>query len=189
MLAIFKKIKGTQAGDTMIEVLIAIAVASFAIGTSYAIANRSILKAVTASERNQAVNITESEISALKNRYIYTERNKFNSQFAVPSGFVAASYPATAQHFCLDATATNPGDDSTWLPKVNNISSQTDMNSTGWDDACKINTSSTTYFVDIAATVTTTSSSSSNRTIYEVSVVWSEAGTGHTNQSIVYYRF
>src|SRR5205814_634877 len=56
-------------GDTIVEVLMAIAIAAFAIGTCYAIANRSLQHAISARERNEAVNLMEDQIANLKVRY------------------------------------------------------------------------------------------------------------------------
>ncbi len=52
-------------GDTIVEVMIVLAVLGLAIGISYATANRSLLNARQAQENSQATEIAQSQIEAL----------------------------------------------------------------------------------------------------------------------------
>ncbi|MBX4197101.1 hypothetical protein KW801_00910 [Candidatus Saccharibacteria bacterium] len=191
MLKTINKTQKLYRGDTIIEVLIAIAVAAFAIGTSYAIANKSLNRAIAARERNEALNIVQNQITDLKLRYKNTDEVRFNQYFTVPA---SVSAPATAFHFCLLDSASDPQDDATWLPQMNNISSDSQaetLSSTYYNDAngntC-IHRGSVDYYVDISAMVTTASDRSKNRTVYKVVVRWAEPGSGRTDSSVVYYR-
>jgi type II secretory pathway pseudopilin PulG len=179
-------------GDTIIEVLIAIAIAAFAIGTSYAIANKSLQRAIDARERNEALNTIESQVSALKFRE-RTDPKNFNSGFSVPSSFGAAP-PATAFHFCLDDQSSSISDATHPWARFDNNMTDTQagtlvVGSPGYNAKCKVSGSGSAYYVDIAAQVTTSSQSSNNRTVYKISARWSGIGNGAVQQASVYYRF
>jgi type II secretory pathway pseudopilin PulG len=60
------KQKVTSAGDTIIEVLIAIAVMSFVLGSAFAISNRSQLSIQDAQEHTEALKIAQSQVEQLK---------------------------------------------------------------------------------------------------------------------------
>jgi type II secretory pathway pseudopilin PulG len=184
------RISRGQAGDTIVEVLIAIAVAAFAIGTSYAIANRSIQRAITARERNEATNTIQSQISALKFREKF-DPAAFNSTFGVPTSFAGTG---TARHFCLNTQSTGPSDSvNQWGPYVNNVTDSSadtlSVGSSGYFDKCRISTANgTEYYIDISATVTTASRSTANNpTVYRAIVRWMSV-TGELQKSIIYYR-
>jgi type II secretory pathway pseudopilin PulG len=61
-----KKINLRQRGDTIVEVLIAMAVLGMVLGTAFAIANRSYAVGISAQERTEAVKIAESQIELLR---------------------------------------------------------------------------------------------------------------------------
>lgn len=86
---------GGHRGDTIVEVLLAITIAAFAIGISYATAERSLRQSITARERSEALNIIENQISDLS-----IIRNNF------PSMLPSFSFPNT--NFCIDDSASNP---------------------------------------------------------------------------------
>lgn len=58
--------KLNQTGDTIVEVLLALAVLAGVIGVSYAVASRSLARAQQAQERVQATKLVEGQIEALK---------------------------------------------------------------------------------------------------------------------------
>jgi type II secretory pathway pseudopilin PulG len=164
-------------GDTIIEVLIAIGIAAFAIGTSYAIASKSLQQAISARERNQAINVMENQLNALKFREQQTDAATFASKFSTP-----------VSHFCLDETATDPTVASSWNPKQNlgNITAdtplQTGSSGTTYNTACQ---KSADYFVDI----TTINRGGRVPTVYIINVRWERIGGGPVNEASVYYRF
>jgi type II secretory pathway pseudopilin PulG len=98
-------------GDTIVEVLIAIAIAGFAIGISYATAQRSLDQAISAREHNEALNILENQATDLQVRFqAYASDptgNSYNSIFANPG-----------MDYCLDDSATKIGDTG-WSPYDN----------------------------------------------------------------------
>jgi type II secretory pathway pseudopilin PulG len=61
-----KSIRVQQRGDTMVEVLIAIAVASFIIGISYALVNRTLNQSQQAQEHSEAIKLAEGQLEQLK---------------------------------------------------------------------------------------------------------------------------
>jgi Tfp pilus assembly protein PilV len=204
-----KRLLATARGETIVEVLIAIAIAAFAIGTSYAIATRSLQQAITARERNQALNLTQSQIAALKQRLVENP-DDFNSDDPT-KGFVVRSTTATPSssqlpytdfHFCLDDNSASPTDSKNqWARIPNNFSNDnqaadiapgTDKYNHGNgtnDPGCVRNVDGTNYFIDISAQITQGSVGSANRTVYMLAVRWEELGSGnHTAESIIYYR-
>ncbi len=82
---------GSQRGETIVEVLIALAVTSFLIGAAYATANRSLMGARQSQERAEALTFTESQVEAL--RFLVTD-----------VGFTGGS----ATRFCLVPDAVLP---------------------------------------------------------------------------------
>ena len=82
-----------QAGDTIIEVMIVLAVLGLAIGLSYVTANRSLLNLRQAEENSAATGLVQSQIESL--RYLST----------VPSPDVAHNiFPNPAVPFCIDTS-------------------------------------------------------------------------------------
>jgi len=167
-------------GDTIVEVLIAIGIAAFAIGISYATANRSLHQAITARERNEALNVLQNQVADLKFRKQQTPVNSFN-QFTFP----------TANHFCLDDTAKDPTA-TNWAPIANSpsITESTALQAADPPSASALyNTrcvSSGRYFVDIT---TQNSTATTSPTLYQVSVRWDQLDGDQLNSASVYYRF
>jgi Tfp pilus assembly protein PilV len=191
--------KFNYAGDTIVEVLMAIAIAAFAIGTSYAIANRSLQHAISARERNEAVNLMEDQIANLKVRY-KASPEAFKSDDPT-KGFVVTSTYSTVNvpefHFCL-ADNIKGKDDPLWArsPNQTNVFSSTvtpdDLRvgtaGSGYNINCKRTFGGTDFFVDIEAYITPASQGLANKTVYRVNVRWPEIGTGQKNNAVVYYR-
>lgn len=182
--------KRNTRGDTIVEVLIAIAVAAFAISISYAIANQSLQHAIAAHERNEALNIIENQITDLKARYKYTffsNPGLFNSRFPALGG--------VTRHYCLLDSAIDPNA-ANWLPMLNGITSPAQAetlasppyNDTG-GSACIRHASTTDYYIDIAAEVTSSSAGKTDPTVYEISVRWNPVGGGQNQHAVIYYRF
>jgi type II secretory pathway pseudopilin PulG len=186
------------AGDTIVEVLIAIAIASFAIGTSYTLANKSLQNAITASDRNQAVNLAENQIVDLKARHqLYgttgpgNSETVFNDDFGAPSSTPAPGLgqpPTHGRDFCLVDSVTKTVDPG-WGPK-DNTAIQTDSDA---DTLANYNSTDCVrlaqYYINITALVTSTSSPSSNNTVFRISVRWPTVGSDTISQATLYYRF
>lgn len=187
-------------GDTIIEILIAIAIAAFAIGTSYAIANNSLQKAISARERNEAINILERQITALKLRYKqYPDLFRSDDRtkgFIVPSGVVPTSFPFTddvAGHFCLNEAPSTP-QDPTWARITNNFDAThtpDDLNvgNPGYTLGCLTGFGGVAYYIDVSTQITSHSKDldPKYRTVYKFMVRWPQAGGG-MGSSTIYYR-
>jgi type II secretory pathway pseudopilin PulG len=188
---LFVKFKARQTGDTIVEVLIAIAVAGFAIGTSYAIANNSLKRAISAREHNDALNLIQNQISFLKAHYAdlyYTDPNNFNLNYAVNSSDTSsATFPVGTRNFCFTDAASARADNA-----INNEADTTDFSK--YTGNCVIEIppgSGAKFYVNIAAQLRSTSPTGfdlTTRTVYRVTVVWSTVG-GALNSSVIYYRF
>lgn len=190
-------LKFSQCGDTIVEVLIAIAIASFAIGTSYTLANKSLQNAITASDRNQAVNIAENQIVDLKIRHQTYDTSGpgksetvFNDDFGAPSSTPAPSAgnpPSHGRDFCLkDGVSLKV--DPLWPPQNNTaISTDSDADTlSNYNGACIVNGQ---FYIDITALVTSVSNSSSDNTVFRISVRWPTVGNDSISQTVLYYRF
>lgn len=75
------RIDKNQAGDTIIEVLIAVVVVGLAIAISYGIASRSLRLARQSQERVEAVKLTEGQVERLKSIASGTDQAKKNDIF------------------------------------------------------------------------------------------------------------
>lgn len=81
-----------QAGDTIVEVIVVLAVLGLAVGISYATANRSLLATRQAAENSQATFLAQGQLETLK------------AYSAITSDPAHDIYQATS--FCIDATGT-----------------------------------------------------------------------------------
>lgn len=173
-------------GDTIVEVLLAMAIAGFAIGISYATANRSLQQGITAGEHNEALNIIENQLSDLKLRFLTTNAANFDSSFAVKN------------HFCLDNTATDPTAGN-WSPIFNlqsypGITASSPLSagnppsgSSPYNTACMETKTGegATYYYDIS---TSNHGLATNSTLFQISVRWERLGGGQTNQASIWYK-
>lgn len=55
-----------QTGDTIVEVLLSLTVLGLVIGTAYAIANRSLIRAQQSQERTTALKLAEGQVDSIK---------------------------------------------------------------------------------------------------------------------------
>jgi len=185
------KLHTNYTGDTIVEVLMAIAVAAFAIGTSYALANRSLQHAIAARDRNEAINYIDNQIVDLKERYnvsYFQNRTLFNNNFT--AGVSGPPYPAIGKNFCLIDGATDPTK-SGWLPKSNTIATNADLyNYAKYDSNNCVRGTTTKFYINIMAEITAVSQPTPNPTVYKVTVTWDKTdGTSGRSQAVVYYRF
>lgn len=60
------KTNRNQRGDTIIEVLICIAIVAFAVGVAYGLSGRSLQQAIRARERTEALNLAQAQVEYLK---------------------------------------------------------------------------------------------------------------------------
>ncbi len=106
---------GSQTGDTIVEVLIAIAVISLVLGGAYVMTNRSLLATRAAQERINALKLGESQLEQIKAMATSNPTVLFgsgtNSPFCISkaSGLpVPASDAACAVGLGGDATSNEP---------------------------------------------------------------------------------
>lgn len=157
-----------QNGDTIVEVLIAIAIAAFAVGISYSTAQRSLQQAIAAREHNQALNILESQVADLN--YRFQQDANFNSDFANQTN-----------GFCLGDNAQKPTDTGWIYPGVPANSSPA---TPPYNAGCQTPNGGANYFVNI---IPHGVPNSFNTTTYMITVRWYRLGGG-INQASLYYK-
>jgi type II secretory pathway pseudopilin PulG len=172
--------KKSSRGDTIVEVLFAIAISSLAITGAYALASKSLQTGIFATERTEANKLAESQIEALK----YRQRESLYQTWT--------TYFDSVDNFCLDIASTGPVDGNgnlkdDWKPVLN--TGPTDIlvvktSAPGYDPICTAPAPQQKYFVNISAH---TSSNGLGAT-YLVTVKW-DSVNGQINQSQLYYRF
>lgn len=146
----------------------AIAIASLAIGVTYATAQRGLNQTISARERNQALNLIQNQITQLQ--------LAFQSD---PAGF-ASKYGSPNNHFCLNGT--NPYQNT----KAGNFGNLQPQPGGPYHPNC-IDSSSgvgTTFFYDIV----TIPRSPTIPTTFHVFVRWEPVGGSQINQASVYFR-
>jgi type II secretory pathway pseudopilin PulG len=65
-MPVMKKMQFSQQGDTIVEVLIAIAVVSAVLGSAYGIVNRTVNNSQQAKEHSQALKVAEAQLERLR---------------------------------------------------------------------------------------------------------------------------
>jgi type II secretory pathway pseudopilin PulG len=191
-------------GDTIIEVLLSIAIVGAVITGAYALASRSLAEGVSASEHSQAIKLAESQVEALKSRQRDAgTRPNFWNQFAPQPNPISAATLKSFNNFCLDTTATAMLDavDPTkaaanWKPQYNgvhngsftsdNLNATTPTQSNTYNAVCTDtgNVASAKFFINI-----TLLPNAATTPGYLVKVKWTPAGSGPTSQTQIYYRF
>lgn len=170
-------------GDTIVEVLISIAIISVVITGAYSIANRSLHQGISASEHTEALNLATGQLEALKFREQKSTTADFNSNFA---NFSAGGYP----NFCLSTAAAGPSDTTNWPPLTNgtNPSSLTLIGVPGGNYNTKCVSpaapAAPKYFININVS----QPGGTGQPLYHITVQWNAIGGG-TDQSQLYYRF
>lgn len=110
MLAKRRTIKGER-GDTIVEVLISIAVVSFVLGGAYVTTNKSLTSTRASEERSNAVKLVESQAELLKGMVTTAAGadtiNNAPSKFCITGATTVASSSSVACK--LDSTGTPTG--------------------------------------------------------------------------------
>ena len=102
----------SQAGDTIVEVMIALAVIGAVIGTSYAISARSLRLGRQAQERTEALKLVESQVELIKtaaqgkNTAIFTSSSDF-CLTTTAAGVTLSQNGAVPADFITDSLTTN----------------------------------------------------------------------------------
>lgn len=99
-----------QAGDTIVEVLVAIAVVAFMLTSAYVLSLRSTQSTQDAQERSQALKLVETQLEFLRNAGTITGGNCFDAN-ATPTNTctVTPNGPGTAPAFTLTVAANVNG--------------------------------------------------------------------------------
>ena len=101
-------IKKLQTGDTIVEVLISVAILATVFGVAFASSGQSLQEGTNASNRNQAVQIAEQQVAIIKN---------------ASAGQTTPTYPSN-QPFCLKSDGTVDTADIDATTKTCNFPSQ-----------------------------------------------------------------
>jgi type II secretory pathway pseudopilin PulG len=188
-------------GDTIIEVMLCIAIVGAVIAGAYALASRSLAEGVSASEHSQAIKMAEGQVEALKSRQRdAVSRRDLWIQYFAPANPINAATLNTLSNFCLDNTATqmlNGGTaDPKWLPQYNgnhngqftsdNLQASNPTQNNTYNPVCTDtgNANTAKFFINIKLLPNADTTPS-----YLVTVKWTPAGNEPTSQSQIYYRF
>lgn len=118
----------SEAGDTIIEVMIALAVIGAVIGTSYAISSRSLKLGRQAQERTEALKLVESQVELLKsaadakNTDIFTSLSSESFCLATSgAGITFAKNNAVDDYFGNDSLVSKPTNEPDGNPDAGQI--------------------------------------------------------------------
>src|SRR3990167_4326737 len=95
-MVVFSKLK--QRGDTIVEVMAAIAIMGLALGAAFALSNRSFHTAQNTEERTEALALAQGQIEFLRNAGL-------NNTI----GSLIAAYPNSTHPFCFIDGGANAG--------------------------------------------------------------------------------
>lgn len=157
-----------ECGDTIVEVLIAIAILSSLLVGAYYLADNSLNGERASQEQTEATTLAQSQIETLK--AVYDQRGSITT--------IAPGDPG-----CFDETGT--------VYSASNCYVSDNAPSTYTTRSICYGSYTWCYFVtinDLGATTVATESSSVSLETYEILVSWPRAGSQDTNQVIMYYR-
>jgi len=175
-----RPLKNNSYGDTIVEVLIATAIAAFAIGISYATAERSLRQAIAAREQNQALNTLQNQIADLRLRFRLDPN--FDNKFAKPA----------VSGYCLDNNINltpGPPQPVGWIyPNTTGITDSTPLTTKlsggAYDKNCKSTDGGADYYINIT---TSKYGAHPNSTLYQLTVRWNRLGGG-LNKTSLYFK-
>lgn len=139
----------SQRGDTIVEVMICIAVIGLALGTGYALTNRSFKYGLSAAERSQAQAIAQGQAEFIKNASLEGTSTAYTSQ---------------TENFCIYDGNSTAGNDSGLAVGSAQTGSNVCQNFDGSIYTVRINYSSSTRVFTIKTLWDSSTSSSGNQT-------------------------
>ncbi len=183
-------------GDTIVEVLLSIAIAGLAITGAYGVTTHSLQEGISAAERTEANKLAESQIESLKFRE-KTDGPTWAASYTDPpnppgQGF--SNIPSSAS-FCLDSSALSPtlasgSVNPAWLPQTNTGTDHTVLTTDAsasptnhYSSSCGISEGGAEYFIDMEANGT-----SLRGQAFLVTIRWNAPGNGPEEQSQLYYK-
>jgi prepilin-type N-terminal cleavage/methylation domain-containing protein len=122
----FSGSKLSQRGDTIVEVLIAIAVISMILGGAYITTNKSLMATRGAQERGNALKLAESQVEELKSVIATQPDAVFGG--SAPSPFCVYNNPTTGILQVLASTSPNCKVDTAGNPATNEPSFSLSIN-------------------------------------------------------------
>lgn len=165
-----------QRGDTLIEVMISIAIVALAIAISYAICGKNLNVGITARERTSAVGLVQGQI----------ERMKATQQIN-PSAL--AGLKDRTIHFCFDVNNINNTTPVTNLPGIDPVNNNL-AGATG--DEVKYVPACTSpggrYYIDINYVPLAGTGATANGNSFVFTARWYRAGGGTDQVVTIYYR-
>lgn len=165
-----------QAGDTIIEVLIAMVVVSAVLAGAYASSQRSFNSTIQSKERDEAVKLIQSQAELIKANVAST-RNE-NNDFCMLTDGTVITY-AAGFSIPADVGATDPS-----------IYNQPECIRTNLDtefDPADPDQQSFPHYVSVTRNPTG-GGGANDRNLYLITVRWARAGGGGFDQSTLFYR-
>ncbi len=173
-------------GDTIVEVLICIAIVGAVILGAYSLASHSLQEGISASEHTEAQKLAEGQVEALIFRQQNSSDKLWTTRFAPPD--------AQDVHYCLDTTSTGPGDGK-WMPNSNGATPDVltppppPPPPGNYNPACLSPdaTNAKYYYLDIS--IPNCPSRNCTDPTFLITVRWVSIGGGVQAKSQYYYRF
>jgi type II secretory pathway pseudopilin PulG len=154
--------KKSPAGDTMVEVVVAISIMGLALGSAYALSNRSFHTAQSTQERTEALSLVEGQVEFLRNAgFNITGSNSIGAIIAF-----AASGP-----FCFIDQGNNAGN---YVSATNDYCE--DYGPTGTNSLYDISVS----YCGLTCT--------EPQEVFTIRADWAAAGSGRPNNITLYYK-
>jgi len=163
-----------QAGDTIVEVLIVLAVLSLAFAISYATANRGLNQSRNAEEHSQALGVLNAQVELLRQTIV---KDGSALQQAITAGNITANHS-----FCI---ANNDVSQPSSFVTVSDVNDLTDSDASKYPAACIKNSF---YHVSVTPQPSTTSGSVTTQSYFDFKVLWPGIGNLGTQQEEITYR-
>lgn len=135
---LFKRLNQSNSGDTIVEVLIAVAIVGSVLTGAFAISNRSLQQVRMAQEQTEAQKIASSQVERL-NRFVIDNPNYLNFPLPSPSTFcitqdnVTGEYQASSTSVASPSTNCRSGIENRYSVTVSGITDAAFRVQVNWD--------------------------------------------------------